>query len=476
MSNLNQNIEPPEPINAEAFAEITPDGLEASIRISPPENGGSTLTYELLKIFLARNRIVFGLNEETLQTLGKQPAYNSTIVVARGVPSENGVDARLIYHIDTDRRLKPREREDGSVDFKDLGAIQEAKQGQLLCEKIAANPGKAGTDVRGAPLPYVAGKDINLPVGQNTVMTADRLKLYATVDGHITVMNGKINVLNVYTVNGNVSVETGNIDFSGNVVVRGDVASGFSIRADGDITINGVAEAATITAGGTLVIRGGFLGGDSGVLNVTGNTVCKFIEGGQVNVGGDLETTYIMNATVKCGGAVTLVGRGLIRGGYVSARTAVTANLIGSSKASSSSTTIELGSDPELLQKHEQLKLQTEQMSKNITNLKTVISAMEKAKSAGVLAADKLEQLAQAKTMLENLQPASEAMRIELESLERQAARTGRGTVNAKRTAYSGLKLIMGNETLILQHDHDRVSFYNGQDGITFVPLLSEFA
>jgi uncharacterized protein (DUF342 family) len=49
----------------------------------------------------------------------------------------------------------------------------------------------------------------------------------------------------------------------------------------------------------------------------------------------------------------------------------------------------------------------------------------------------------------------------------------GRGTINVKKTAFTGLKLVIGTETLILQTEHDRVTFYNGQDGITFIPLAN---
>jgi len=479
MTNFNFNnltnaeITAPPPVDATAFVVATPDSLQATIRMKPPENGGKPMSYEMLKIYLAKNRIVFGIDEATLRMLGSQPIYDADLVIARGVQSEDGTDARLIYHIDTDRQLRPREKEDGSVDFKELGAIQEATQGQLLCEKIPATPGKNGTDVSGRNIPCAAGKDLAMPEGQNTVMSEDKLKLYAGLDGHISVVNGKVSVLNTFTVRGDVSVETGNIDFSGNVVVRGDVSSGFSIRADGDVTVDGVVEAAKITARGTLVIRGGFLGGDSGVLDIAGNAVCRFIESGEVNVRGDLETTYIMNAAVKCGGTVNLTGKGLIRGGYVSARTSVTANYLGSPKASSANTVIEIGNDLTLLRHYELQKSEAAEMAVKIAELERRIEPMQKSKAVGHLAPDKINQLEQAKSLMEGYQASHDAMKETLAVLEGHVSRLGRGTVNVRKTAYTGLKLVIGDETLILQNDHERVSFYDGQNGITFVPLAN---
>jgi uncharacterized protein (DUF342 family) len=376
--------------------------------------------------------------------------------------------------VETDWQMKPKEKEDGSVDFKDLGIIQEIKAGSLLCEKKPAVKGTPGTDVRGVAIAAQDGKDKSLPEGKNTYMDEDKLKLYSSVDGHVTVISGKINVLDVYTVNGNVSNETGNIDFVSNVVVRGDVAQGFSVKATGDVTVEGVVEAAKIIVGGNLVIRGGFLGGETGLLEVTGKATCRFIESGKAIIRGDLETTYIMNAMVQCSGTVNLIGKGLIRGGHVSARTSVTANFLGSPKASSANTVIEIGNDPFLIQRFEELSKETEESQKNIAGLEAMVGPMVKARQAGYLTAEKLKQLEKAVQLLATLKPSHEEAMEQLETLRKQMEALGRGMVNVQKTAYTGLKLIIGTESLILQTEHDRVSFYVGQDGITFIPLSNK--
>jgi uncharacterized protein (DUF342 family) len=181
-----------------------------------------------------------------------------------------------------------------------------------------------------------------------------------------------------------------------------------------------------------------------------------------------------MNAVVKCGGAVDLIGKVLIRGGHVSANTSVTANFLGSPKASSANTVIEIGSDPFLIERHEQLSKEAAEHEKNISSLEAMIAPMEKAKASGYLTQDKIQQLTKATALLENLRPAYDTIKEALTTLEGQIAAMGRGMVNVQKTAHAGLKLIIGTETLILQTDHDRVSFYNGQDGITFVPLSNK--
>ena len=461
----------PQPVNASAVASISPDGLEATIRIRPPENGGTALSYLALKIFLTQNKITFGLDEDTLRSLGERPVYNTTLVIARGTPPEDGADARIVYYIETDMKLKPKEKEDGKVDFKELGLIQEVKRGQILCEKIEALPGNPGTTVSGASIPQAPGKDVALPAGSNTVLSEDKLKLYADLDGLIMIGGSKINVLNVYIVNGDVSLETGNIDFSGSVVVRGSVMGGFAVRADGDVTVDGVVESANITSGGTLVVRGGFFGGDSGRLDVAGDLICRFIEGGEVNVKGSLESTYIINATVICGGAVNLTGKGLIRGGHIKARSSVTANLFGSPKALSAKTVIEAGTDLGLLEDYEWLKADFKQTEKKISELEADIAPLEKARAAGFLTPDKVSQLNKAKAALAELQPSYKDMKEMVAIFEQQISQLVRATVNVKQAAYAGLKIIVGDASMTLQSDIERVSFCRSNDGIIFRPI-----
>ena len=460
------------PVDAEAMLDIAPDGLQASIRIKAPENGGADIAYGALRVFLAKNRVIYGLDEQFLQQLCANPVYNESFVIARGTPREDGTDAELVFHIERDRQLKPKERPDGSVDFKDLGAIQEIAKGFLLCEKIPATPGVNGTDVRGISIRATPGKDLFLPEGKNTIVSEDRLKLYAGVDGHVTFIGGKISVLDTFVVDGNVSVETGNIDFAGNVVVRGDVAQGYAVKATGDVTIEGTVEAASLTVGGNLVIRGGFLGGDSGTIQAAGNITCRFIESGRVTLRGNLETTYIMNAEVKCGGAVNLSGKGLIRGGHVASRSSVTASLLGSEKSSSASTVIEVGNDPTLAVSYERASKEAAEHEKNIAGLEAATAKLEAARASGALSKESAQQLDKANLLLASLRPAHQAAKSEMERLEMQLSRLGRGTVNVRRVAHTGLKIVIGQEILILQSDHERVTFYTTKDGITFGPLM----
>jgi uncharacterized protein (DUF342 family) len=152
----------------------------------------------------------------------------------------------------------------------------------------------------------------------------------------------------------------------------------------------------------------------------------------------------------------------------------VTANFLGSPKASSANTVVDIGNDPEMQERYSKMLNDLDNASKNIAALEATITPMEKAKASGYLTLDKMKQLDKAKETLGTLKPAYEAMKETAETLEGQISKLGRGMINVRKTAHAGLKIVIGEETLILQVDHERVSFYVGNDGITFIPLVEQ--
>ena len=467
----NENINSPPPIDASAELIMSDGGLKALIKISPPANGGVDLTYDALENFLAEKKIIFGVDTNALKSLSEYPLYNAELIVARGIPAEAGKDAEIIYHIDTDRKLKPKEREDGSVDFKELGTVHEVKKGDLLCEKKPLTEGTTGTTVTDKTISTVSGRDKALPAGKNTVFSDDKLQLLAATDGHISIIGGKINILDVFTVKGNVSTETGNINFTGNIVVKGDVTRGFTVQATGDITVDGAVEKATVVAGGSLIIRGGFHGGENGSLTAGDNITCRFVEGGSVTVKNNLETTYVMNSEVKCGGEVRLSGKGLIRGGYVMARKSVTANFLGSGNSSTSSTIIEVGNDPLISSRLAEVSKEIEVCKKNISNLELMINTLTQQKNEGRLVAKKAESLKQAEDFVARLKIQSVALGEEYEMLQSEIAEIGYGTVNVRRSAYPNLKIVIGPDVLVLKNEYSYTTFSRSNEGIIFTAM-----
>ena len=66
-------------------------------------------------------------------------------------------------------------------------------------------------------------------VGNNITISEDKLSLIANIDGCLFIKSGVLHVDDVYQIRGDVDFHTGNIDFNGDVIIGGDVKSGFQI-------------------------------------------------------------------------------------------------------------------------------------------------------------------------------------------------------------------------------------------------------
>jgi hypothetical protein len=459
------------PIDAQATVQVTGNKLEASVIISPPQYGGAALTLEQLQVAIAQKGVVFGVDQDRLKNLISNPVYGDFALIAEAKPPVTGENAKLKYHVRLERDMRPKENPDGSVNFRDLGLIESVEKDALLCEKIPATQGEPGTDVLGGLIAAKPGKDIAMPVGKNTVLSEDKLKLFADTEGQAEYVNNKICVLETYTIEGNISTSTGDIDFPGNLVIHGGVSAGFTVQAAGDIDIFDIAESAKIIAGGNIIIRGGFNGGVSGEMQAGGNITCRYIQGGRITLGGNLETSYIVNAVVNCSGSINLIGKGLIMGGHVAARTSISANLLGSA-TSTATTVVEAGNDPLLFKRLNEIPKELDAGLSNIKKLEPLANALIQLKNAGRITPEREEQLEQSRRMLEQLRTAQVNLKEEYEEVKQSLAESGNGWIRVLKTAYPGVRIVIGAEQLHLHDEYDftRFSRVVGVSGITTAP------
>ena len=158
----------------------------------------------------------------------------------------------------------------GNVDYRAQNYVQIIHTGDVLCEAIAPAPGEDGFDVLGTVIPAKEGKEAKLLLGQNTVLSEDKTKIVASMEGHLRFQEGKFHVKPTFHVPGDVDFNVGNIDFLGDVHVKGDVREGFVIKATGTVTVEGLVEGAVIEADGDVIISNGILGDDKAVIKAGG--------------------------------------------------------------------------------------------------------------------------------------------------------------------------------------------------------------
>jgi len=137
----------------------------------------------------------------------------------------------------------------------------------------------------------------------------------------------------VLDILGDIDLRVGNIDFPGDVVIRGEVRDGFAVKAGKSILCTGCIGAARIDCGGDLVTQQGIVGKEKAVIRVGGTAEAKFLEGCALDAGGPVKVrTSILNSTIHTKDRVEMGERGIIIGGIVKAQNGVSAAQIGTER------------------------------------------------------------------------------------------------------------------------------------------------
>ena len=319
-------------LDAQATVFLTKNNLTAWLLVYPPVGNGKPLDREILKQALEKQQVRFGVDEALLDTLPQAPdRYFKLFPAAKGQPPVPGVDGQILEKFPRIRDRKPVADDNDRVDYTNLGLIHNVEQGGEICRIILPTAGTPGRTVQDREVPAKDGKAATVPKGRNTELSEDGQALVATMAGHVEFSGKNFQVKPVMDIPGNVDFSVGNISFLGDVCIRGDVRSGFTVRATGSITIDGVVEACTIEAGRDLVVVKGVQGDSQAVLRAQGSIFAKYLENCCIYAKQDLETECIINCDVYCGGTVTVhSGHGKIIGGKIHAGHMVNAGIVGS--------------------------------------------------------------------------------------------------------------------------------------------------
>ncbi|WP_410769230.1 DUF342 domain-containing protein [Fontibacillus sp. BL9] len=427
---------------------------------------------DTLHQFLHAQGIKYGIQEDIVKRFSVNPKeyFFSKTPIAIGVEPQQGEDGKIRYAVpmDDDVRYKPIETDDGKVDFKDVTRLNNVRKGQLIAELVPPLPGRPGTAVTGEPIPNKAGKEARFKIGKNVVLNPEQNAMYAAIDGLVTQTDkGKLNVFPVYEINGDVDYSTGNIDFVGTVVIRGNVLTGFKVTAAGDIRVVGGVEGAELYAEGSIEITGGIIGYNKGLIKAGHTVKSSFIQDGNVLAGEDVVVTQsIMHSNIRAGRDVICSGtKGLIVGGSIQAGERVTARIIGNPM--STTTSIEVGVLPELRNELMDLRQQVKDIMANLDKSEKALTLLDQLASLGKLSPDKVEMRSKLgltkKSHIQEMNDLKERML----NIEKALEDTGKARVDVLKMIYGGSKIVIGRYTKYIKEPISRMSFYFSEGDIT---------
>ncbi|MFC5472042.1 FapA family protein [Cohnella suwonensis] len=462
------------PIAESLQIAISDDKLNAFLIFKKVE-GELKFTPRELEQFFHSQGVKFGLQSDTIALIAKRPQdfYFSQNLIAVGTSPQAGVDGyvKVLVGENSEEERRPLEREDGTVDYKEVTQLPNVKAGQLIAERMPAQPGVPGKAVTGDDIPPKEGKDVQFKVGKNVVVNPEKIGMYAAIDGMVTkTEKEKLNVFPVFEVNGDVDYNIGNIDFVGTVVVRGNILTGFRVKASGDIRVTGGIEGADVESDGSIEISGGIIGSNKGLVKAGRNVRCSFVQEGNVMAGEEVIVSQsIMHSNVRAGKSVKCLGaKGLIVGGIVQAGDRVTARMIGNSM--STATVVEVGVRPELRQELNDLRTTMRQLAENADKTEKALSMLDQMASIGQLTADKLALRVK---LTSTKRQAAEDLRIAKErilEIEKTLEDATTARVDAVHTLWGGTKIVIGRYTRFIKDAAQRVSLRFSEGEIMMVP------
>ncbi|MGN0638711.1 MAG: FapA family protein [Huintestinicola sp.] len=299
------------PVDGEVIITVQPNFSVAYMSVYPPQNGGREITFEGVISALSAKGVKYNVNESLIRRLIESKDFDKEIKAAEADMPIDGKNGTITYKYDKEQIIAPQEDENGFVDYKNLGLIRNIHTNDVIAEITPPEAGTDGKDIRGVVMKAAPGKPAPYTIGRGTKLSEDGLTIVAAIDGHVCYRDKAFCVEPVVTINGDVDASVGNIDFLGDVVIKGEVLEGFSVTAGKDITIGGNATGAKLKAGGAITIKKGAI---NSKLTAHGNVSCQFCEYSDISTDSDLNVQNFVICTVYCGG--NLVSKSINGGKY----------------------------------------------------------------------------------------------------------------------------------------------------------------
>jgi len=426
--------------DADIKIEISSDRRTAYMTYHRPWGGSGVTLEEALQI-IASQDVRFGVDEDRVQEIINANTDVDKQRIAGAKEPEKGEDAVLEYLFDAFHKLSGPKISDTTdcADYRDLNLLQNVVADTPLAQRIPFTPGEDGMDVMGNEITAESGKDIPMPKGKNTGIAPDDPNLLISlVAGTPKLVNSKVIVEEVCIVY-DVDFSTGNIEFNGDVVVKGTVHPGFSVTANGDITVKDTIEACNLSAKGNIFLKRGLKGMNKSYIKAGDCVYARFIENSTVFANESvIVDEAIIHSTVFANQTVEVTHpKGSIFGGEVKARTMIRAAFIGSEMAVK--TELEVGVAPKLKEQLEEFKLKIVTKKKDLDKAAKNLTVLNAQQATTGLSVEREELYQELGNVTLQLKDEIEEISQNIADLENNLQECAEGSVEAKNTMHPGV-------------------------------------
>jgi uncharacterized protein (DUF342 family) len=250
-----------------------------------------------------------------------------------------------------------------------------------------------------------------------------------------------------------VGATTGNIDFIGDVVIKGNVLEGFTVKSKKNITISGTANNAILEADGNIDIK---IGCVNTTLKAKGDIKTGFFESCKIECNGDIISGSFVSCETFCRGFINATtGKGIIIGGRAVAIKGMMFNLVGSGAYTKTSLT--LGEGAILAKEKKELEIEEQSLNEKIGQYIQLAEALNAAKKqVGSLPRPQEEKLATA--IRGRFQMSTEIKKIKKRIAEIDASFLDNASLQleVRKTIFPGVSVRIGEERKKIEKEWDR--------------------
>ena len=462
--NVDEIVEEiPDPIDAAVNAEIEAGGYSARINIFPPQYNGAEITKEQIMQELKRVGVTYGIDETRINLVLSERKYDNWITVATCLAAEDGVNGTVEYLFANKTEGIPKEDAHGVVDFKDLGIVRNIYKDTAIANITKETPGKPGINVRNEPINQKPGNPAKLIYAENIAVSADGLHLVATADGNLAFTSGRFCVQTTLRMDGDIDVSTGNIDFIGDVIVRGDVKESFSVSAGKNITIQGGAFGGKVTAGGNVVIKKGAIGS---VIFAGGSVDIDFGENSNITCCELLKAKSLFFCEVFCKGEINVsIGNGSIVGGKIISTKNIFASNIGSKNFIP--TVIVVGDNAIMVQEKDNISRNIIKINTDEDKCMKIIEYLKfKQQEQGQLPEDKMDLLNSAAKTILLARHEKEQLLKRVEEIDEYLKTKQNLYIECRKEVYPGVRIVINDSIFTVGTLYQYCHIGLGNDGI----------
>ena len=329
-------VRPKNKNDARLIIYISADYMEARADFYPAKNGGRPFTKEYIDKILKKLDICFGVEYKTLDDTADECNTAGTmlhgIVIARGIQPLDDSPAYFKINPALEPRKQPLQIDGGRVDFRSVSSYTTVSAGDEIARQVKPVQGRAGKTIKGSEVPFKHIQRRELIEGKGIYIKNDCI--YAETAGLLKIAGSTIRVEQTLRLTGPVGYATGNINFTGDLVLEGEVSDGFSVHSGGNITVRQTFTVSDCFSQGNIVVSGGLIGRRQGIVKANGSVDAQFMRNCKLACKKDIHIrTEVFNSTIWTMGILDMGTAGRIAGSTIYALHGVRTGAVGGKSA-----------------------------------------------------------------------------------------------------------------------------------------------